>query len=48
MLRQMRPDLAQQQQFQSQMMRGIPVGAMNMGMKPGNQLQRAAMANNQK
>ncbi|KAJ4287514.1 hypothetical protein N0V88_007615 [Collariella sp. IMI 366227] len=47
MLRQMRPDLAQQQQFQSQMMRGIPVGAMNMGMKPGNQLQRAAMANNQ-
>ncbi|KAK4244851.1 hypothetical protein C7999DRAFT_16917 [Corynascus novoguineensis] len=47
MLRQMRPDLAQQQQFHQQMMRGMPNGAMNMGMKPGNQLQRAAMANNQ-
>ncbi|EAQ84388.1 hypothetical protein CHGG_08402 [Chaetomium globosum CBS 148.51] len=48
MLRQMRPDLMPQQQQQyHQMMRGMPNGAMNMGMKPGNQLQRAAMANNQ-
>ncbi|KAL2162554.1 hypothetical protein VTH06DRAFT_7468 [Thermothelomyces fergusii] len=47
MLRQIRPDLAQQQQFPQPMMRGIPNGAMSMGMKPGNQLQRAAMANNQ-
>ncbi|KAK4040166.1 hypothetical protein C8A01DRAFT_15927 [Parachaetomium inaequale] len=47
MLRQMRPDLAAQQQFHQQMMRGMPNGAMNMAMKPGNQLQRAAMANNQ-
>jgi hypothetical protein len=46
MLRQIRPDLAQQQ-FHQQMMRGMPNGGMNMGMKPGN-LQRAAMANNQK
>jgi hypothetical protein len=30
------------------MMRQMPNGAMNMAMKPGNQLQRAAMANNQK
>ncbi len=42
----MRPELAQQQ-FHQQMMRGMPNGAMNMAMKPG-QLQRAAMANNQK
>ena len=47
MLRQMRPDLAAQQQFHQQMIR-MPNGAMNMAMKPGNQLQRAAMANNQK
>lgn len=47
LLRQIRPDLAQQQ-FHQQMMRGMPNGAINMGMKPGNQLQRAAMANNQK
>lgn len=47
MLRQMRPELAQQQ-YQQHMMRGMPNGAMNMGMKPGNQLQRTAMANNQK
>ncbi|KAK3291477.1 uncharacterized protein B0H64DRAFT_420296 [Chaetomium fimeti] len=48
MLRQMRPDLMpQQQQHFQQLMRGMPNGAMNMGMKPGNQLQRAAMANNQ-
>lgn len=46
MLRQMRPDLAQQH-YQPHMMRGIPNGAMNMAMK-GNQLQRTAMANNQK
>lgn len=47
MLRQMRPDLAQQQ-YQQHMMRGMPNGAaMNMAMK-GNQLQRAAMANSQK
>ncbi|KAK4142710.1 uncharacterized protein C8A04DRAFT_13039 [Dichotomopilus funicola] len=46
MLRQMRPDLAQAHLHQ-QMMRGMPNGAMNMGMKPGNQLQRAAMANSQ-
>jgi hypothetical protein len=44
----MRPDLAAQQQFHQQMMRQMPNGAMNMAMKPGNQLQRAAMANNQK
>ena len=43
----MRPELAAQQQFHQSMMRGMPNGAMNMAMKPG-QLQRAAMANNQK
>ncbi|KAK4151280.1 hypothetical protein C8A00DRAFT_17293 [Chaetomidium leptoderma] len=42
MLRQMRPE-----QFHQQMIRQMPNGAMNMAMKPGNQLQRAAMANNQ-
>ncbi|KAL2017919.1 hypothetical protein VTK56DRAFT_1511 [Thermocarpiscus australiensis] len=47
MLRQMRPEFAAQQQYPHQMMRGMPNGAMGMGMKPGNQLQRAAMANNQ-
>lgn len=47
MLRQMRPEFAQQQ-FQQHMMRGMPNGTMTMGMKPGNQLQRAAMANSQK
>lgn len=45
MLRQMRPEFAQQQ-YQQHMMRGMPNGAMAMGMKPGNQLPRAAMANN--
>ncbi|KAL1837448.1 hypothetical protein VTJ49DRAFT_3768 [Mycothermus thermophilus] len=47
MLRQIRPDQFQQQQFQPQMMRTMPNGAMHMSMKPGNQLQRAAMANSQ-
>ena len=48
MLRNIRPpgDYSQQQ-FQPQMMRGIPNGAMNMNMKQVNQLQRAAMANSQ-
>ncbi len=41
----MRPD-GSQQPFHPQMMRGMPNGAMNMAMK-GN-LQRTAMANNQK
>jgi hypothetical protein len=43
----MRPD-GGQQPFHPQMIRGMPNGAMNMAMKPGNQLQRAAMANSQK
>jgi hypothetical protein len=42
----MRPEFAQQQ-FHQQMMRGVPNGAV-MGMKPGNQLPRTAMANSQK
>ncbi|SPQ26387.1 02e01e7b-0d29-4d77-9ef7-e80e921d13d0 [Thermothielavioides terrestris] len=46
MLRQMRPEFAQQQ-FHQQMMRSMPNSAMNIGMKPGNQLQRTAMANSQ-
>lgn len=46
MLRQMRPEFAQQQ-YPQHMMRAMPNGAINMGMKPGN-LQRAAMANSQK
>ncbi|KAG5999324.1 hypothetical protein E4U43_002134 [Claviceps pusilla] len=47
LLRQMRPDLAaQQQQYQAQMMRMQQNGGMNMNMKQGN-LARAAMANNQ-
>lgn len=45
LLRQMRPDLAAQQQYQAQMMR-MQNGTMNMNMKQGN-LARAAMANNQ-
>ncbi|KAG5935056.1 hypothetical protein E4U53_000534 [Claviceps sorghi] len=45
LLRQMRPDLAAQQQYQAQMMR-MQNGNMNMNMKQGN-LARAAMANNQ-
>lgn len=48
MLRQIRPEFAQQQaQYQQQMMRGMQNGGMNMNMKP-NPIQRAAMANNQK
>jgi len=44
MLRSMRPDFSQQQQYQ--MMRNMQNGGM-MNMK-GNQLQRTAMANSQK
>ncbi|KAK3942936.1 transcriptional regulator of filamentous growth FLO8 [Diplogelasinospora grovesii] len=49
MLRQIRPEsyAQQQQQYNQQLMRGMQNGTMNMNMKPGNQLQRAAMANNQ-
>ncbi|KAK3347228.1 hypothetical protein B0T25DRAFT_297464 [Lasiosphaeria hispida] len=48
MLRNIRPPeaFAAQQQYQQHMMRGMQNGAMNMNMKPGNPLQRAAMANN--
>lgn len=50
MLRNLRPPDAytQQQQYQQHMMRNMPNGAMNINMKQGNPLQRAAMANNQK
>ncbi|KAK0732995.1 hypothetical protein B0T26DRAFT_745090 [Lasiosphaeria miniovina] len=44
MLRQIRPEFTHQQ-YPQHMMRGMQNGGMNM--KPGNQLQRAAMANNQ-
>ncbi|KAF5679799.1 hypothetical protein FHETE_690 [Fusarium heterosporum] len=44
LLRQMRPDMSQQQQYQ--MMRNMQNGGMAMNMKQGN-LARAAMANNQ-
>jgi len=44
MLRSMRPDFSQQQQFQ--MMRNMQNGGM-MGMKQGNNLPRTAMANSQ-
>lgn len=49
MLRQLRPEFAQQaqQQYQQQMMRGIQNGAMGMNMKQAN-LQQRAMANSQK
>ncbi|KAK4175134.1 hypothetical protein QBC36DRAFT_190575 [Triangularia setosa] len=46
LLRNMRPDAYNQQQYQQHMLR-MQNGAMNMGVKPGNNLQRAAMANNQ-
>ncbi|KAG6147158.1 hypothetical protein E4U28_007550 [Claviceps purpurea] len=47
LLRQMRPDMTAQQQYQAQMLRMQQNGNMpiNMGMKQGN-LARAAMANN--
>jgi len=48
MLRSLRPPEYGQQQYQQHLMRGMPNGAMNMGMKQGNPLQRAAMANSQK
>lgn len=48
LLRNMRPDAYNQQQYQNHMMRMQNGAAMNMGVKPGNNLQRAAMANNQK
>ena len=44
MLRQMNPNFAAQQQYQQQMMRNMQNGAMNL-KQPGNNLQRAAMAN---
>lgn len=44
MLRQMRPDMAQQQYL----MRNMPNGGMNMNMKQQGNLARTAMANNQK
>ncbi|KAF4995363.1 hypothetical protein FGRMN_5147 [Fusarium graminum] len=44
LLRQMRPEMSQQQQYQ--MMRNMQNGGMAMNMKQGN-LARAAMANNQ-
>lgn len=49
MLRQMRPDFAQAQ-YQQQMMRNLQQqnGAMNIGLKQGNNLPRTAMANSQK
>ena len=48
MLRNMRPDVAQQQHYQAQMMRNMQNGAINnMNMKQGN-LARTAMANNSK
>ena len=51
LLRQIRPEFAQQAQaqaqYQAQLMRGMQNGGMNMNMKP-NPIQRAAMANNQK
>ncbi|KAK4098368.1 hypothetical protein N658DRAFT_432105 [Parathielavia hyrcaniae] len=48
LLRQMRPDhLAQQQYHQQLIARGMPNGGMHMGMKPGNHLPRAAIANSQ-
>lgn len=46
MLRQMRPDLAQQQ-YQAHFMRNMQNNNMAMTMKQNN-LARAAMANNQK
>jgi hypothetical protein len=45
MLRQMRPDMASQQQY---MMRNMQNTGMGMAMKQGNNLARTAMANNQK
>lgn len=47
MLRQMRPEMAQQQyQAQQQLMRNMQNGNMPLNMKQGN-LARTAMANNQ-
>lgn len=45
----MRPDFAQAQ-YQQQMMRNLQQqnGAMNIGLKQGNNLPRTAMANSQK